>query len=93
MKILYFPRTGNEESIKFILYSTQHHPRQSTHHNNSHQPPFVLLPRFGYEKSMEILYFPRIRNEESIKFYTFLVSNTRKVCHYLKCQAVYQYSK
>ena len=62
-------------------------------YNNSPQPPFVLLPRFGYEKSMKILYFPHIGNEEGIKFYTFLVSNTRKVCHFLKCQEVYQYSK
>ena len=93
MKILYFPRIGNEESIKFIL------PRHNTIRHNQltttapPQPPFVLLPRFGYEKSMKILYFPHIGNEESIKFYTFLVSNTRKVCHFLKCQEVYQYSK
>ena len=26
-----------------------------------------------------------------MKFYTFLVSNTRKVYQYLKCQEVYQY--
>ena len=71
---------------KYKIYtsSTQHHPTQPTHHNNSPQSSFVLLPRFGYEKSMKILYLPHIGNEESIKFYTFLVSNTRKVCNFLK---------
>ena len=33
----------------------------------------------------------RIEYEESMKFYTFLVSSTRKVYQYLKCQEVYQY--
>ena len=42
---------------------------------------------------MKILYFPHFQNEESIKFYSFLTSNTKKVCHYLKYQEVYQYSK
>ena len=33
----------------------------------------------------------RIEYEESMKFYTFLVSSTRKVYQYLKCREVYQY--
>ena len=45
-----------------------------------------MLPRFGCEERMKILCFPRFQNEESIEIYNFLVSNTREVCHYLKCQ-------
>ena len=45
--------------------ATQHHPTQTTHHNPP-QPPFVLLPRFGYEKRMKIFYFPRFQNGESM---------------------------
>ena len=33
----------------------------------------------------------RIECKESMKFYTFLISSTRKVYQYLKYQEIYQY--
>ena len=60
------------DSSKKIMRScpaVQHHPTQPTHHNNLPQSPFVLLPRFGCEKSMKILYFPRSQYEESMSLF------------------------
>ena len=38
-----------------------------------------ILSSYWKRRKCKILYFPRFQYEESIKFYTFLVSNMRKV--------------